>query len=168
MVAEDMNVLDFARVISMIKKETPIADSFEEKYKKESDWWSCQREHLTIWCLHQPTLGVKYDKGIWRRKTPNNSAVKMYNKLSCPGTFLWLAEALGEEEELIQRVVEGITSCMDGSTPREGSKDICKKLREAFPFPRILELIQANEHIREGYGPFRIDEETGCLIPDLY
>ena len=97
----DMNVLDFGRLISMISIDTPISNEFDKNYgQKKKRWWTCQREHLTIWCLHQPTPGIHGFK-----HEPNNSARVMYNKFGRPETLLWLAESLGEDEEVLLLLV---------------------------------------------------------------
>ena len=56
----DMDVMDFARKISMLTKHTPVADQFDMEHgQRDNRWWSCQREHLTVWCMHQPTVGAE-------------------------------------------------------------------------------------------------------------
>ncbi|MDV2618248.1 hypothetical protein RZO27_03765 [Lactococcus lactis] len=130
-----MDVLDFARRISMIDKPTPISDSFDNEWGQvRNRWWTSQREHLTVWCLFQPTNGVK---GYKHR--PNNSAEIMYNNFGRPETLLWLAEAVGIEGKLLYTVVDEITKHSHASTQ-------CKILRERIPFeaisinlPKILE-----------------------------
>lgn len=98
----DMDVLDFGRSISMISIDTPISIEFDKHYgQKEQRWWACQREHLTICCLHQPAPGVTGFK-----HEPNNSARVMYNKFRRPETLLWLAESLGEDKKVLLEVVK--------------------------------------------------------------
>ncbi len=127
----DMNVLDFGRLISMISIDTPISNEFDKNYgQKKKRWWTCQREHLTIWCLHQPTPGIHGFK-----HEPNNSARVMYNKFGRPETLLWLAESLGEDKEILLDTVneiENIKNC----------RSACSKLRRKISFDRILELIE--------------------------
>lgn len=127
----DINVLDFGRLISMISIDTPISIEFDKNYgQKGKRWWTCQREHLTIWCLHQPTAGSA-EFG----HEPNNSARVMYNKFSRPETLLWLAESLGEDEEVLLEIVNEIKNIKD-------CRSACAKLRTKISFDRILELIQ--------------------------
>lgn len=127
-----MNVLDFGRVISMLSIDTPISLAFDEKYGQKKDvWWSCQREHLTVWCLYQPTFGIlPYEHSL------NYSARMMYNRFGRPETLLWLAEALGEKNEILLKVVEEIKDIIIHK-PRTA----CGILREEISFDRILELI---------------------------
>lgn len=127
----DMNVLDFGRSISMISIDTPISIEFDKNYgQKEKRWWACQREHLTIWCLYQPTPGIHGFK-----HQPNNSARVMYNKFGRPETLLWLAESLGEDEEILLETVNEIKNI-------KNCRRACAELRRKISFDRILELIK--------------------------
>jgi len=96
---KDMDVLDFARKISMLSTNTPLSIEYDKAHgQKTGDiWWTCQREHLTVWCLHYPTGGTKEFK-----HKPSNSSKTMYNLFGRPETLLWLTEALGEKKEIIQ------------------------------------------------------------------
>lgn len=127
----DMHVLDFARSISMISIDTPISIEFDKNYgQKENRWWTCQREHLTIWCLHQPTPGITGFK-----HEPNDSAKVMYNNLGHPETLLWLAESLGEGKKILLEVVNEIKNI-------KNCRSACAGLRRKISFDRILELIE--------------------------
>ena len=60
-IKDDMDILKFGRLISMITIDTPISIEFDNNYGQKKDrWWTSQREHLTVWCLHQPTQGRAY------------------------------------------------------------------------------------------------------------
>ena len=87
---------------------------------------------LTVWCLHYPTGGVKgFVHG------PSNSAKAMYNGFGRPETLLWLVEALGECNEVLERVIDAIKDI-------ENCRTACAKVREEIPFSRIMELISCN------------------------
>lgn len=132
--SKDMDVLEFARKISMLTLDTPISKQYDEKYgQKEGCWWSCQREHLTVWCLHQPTVGIQ---GFERNK-PNYSARKMYYHFGRPETLLWLAEALGEEENKLLNIIKEIENLKN---PRKACNVITRE--DCIPFERILFLIE--------------------------
>ena len=127
---QDMDVLEFARRISRLSIDTPLANKYDEEYGQRSDrWWSCQREHLTVWALHYPTKG----KGNFTHE-PSNSSKKMYNHFGRPETLLWLAEALGVDSKLIEEVIGEISNHNNASTR-------CRIIREYIPFERILELL---------------------------
>ncbi len=128
---QDMDVLEFARKICMLSIDTPLANKYDEEYgQRTGRWWSCQREHLTVWALGYPTKGI----GNFTHK-PSNSSKKMYNHFGRPETLLWLAEALGENVDLIQRIIEKIS---DNSHP----KSRCDIVRKYISFDRILELLE--------------------------
>ena len=133
---EDMDILEFARKISMLPINTPLSTEYDKKYgQKTGDiWWSCQREHIIVWCLHYPTGGTD---GF--RHKPSNSSKTMYNQYGRPETLLWLAEALGEKKEVIQKIIDKIK---DIGRPNS----CCKIIREEIPFERILELLDEHEN----------------------
>ena len=95
---QDMDVIEFARKICMLSIDTPLANKYDEEYgQRTGRWWSCQREHLTVWALHYPTKG----KDNFTHE-PSNSSKKIYNHFGRPETLLWLAEALGVDSKLIE------------------------------------------------------------------
>lgn len=129
----DMHVLEFGRAISMLSIDTPISIEFDKSYGQKKDrWWTCQREHLVVWCLYQPTSGIP---GF--RRNPNISARVMYNKFGRPETLLWLSESLGEDKEVLFKVIDEIKDI-------KKCKSACAKLKEKISFDRILELIERN------------------------
>ena len=129
MKCNDMDIMGFARRISMLSIDTPISKEFDEEHgQKERRWWSSQREHLTVWCLHYPTEGVK---GFEHK--PSKSARKMYYSFGRPETLLYLAESLGEDVDLIKSIV-----CQIKDVP---SRTACSIVRREIPFERICELL---------------------------
>lgn len=123
---DDMDVLDFARKISMLPIDTTEANRYEKEYgQKDGRWWTCQREHITVWCLHQPTNGVK---GFTHK--PNNSARKMYYHMGRSEMYLWLAQAVGIPPQQIEEAISNIVNC--------SRNESLKYLRQAFPFERII------------------------------
>lgn len=127
---QDMDVIEFARKICMLSIDTPLANKYDEEYgQRTGRWWSCQREHLTVWALHYPTKG----KDNFTHE-PSNSSKKIYNHFGRPETLLWLAEALGVDSKLIEEVIGEISNHSNASTR-------CKIIREYIPFERILKLL---------------------------
>lgn len=127
---DDMDVFDFARKICMCSIDTPISLEFDRLYGQKKDvWWACQREHLTAWCLYQPTSGF----ASYKHKS-NRSTRKMYNYFNCLGTLLWLAETLGEDKEILYSIINIIKNKNNG-------KEACGILRKYISFDRILELL---------------------------
>jgi len=129
----DIDILEFARLVSMISLNTPISTEFDINYgQKEDRWWTCQREHLIVWCLFQPTKGFP---GFAHK--PNNSTRAMYNNFARPETLLWLAESLGEDKEVLSKIIKEINDI-------KNCRKACSKLRKTISFDRILELILQN------------------------
>ena len=129
----DINVLEFARKISMLSTDTPLADQYDKEHgQKKNKWWSCQREHLTVWCLHYPTGGVK---GFLHK--PNDSASYMYNHFGRPETLLWLIESLVNEKN-IQFTLNDLITKIKETNPKKA----CKEIRQQVPFEKILEWLQ--------------------------
>lgn len=143
----DMDVLEFARRISMLSAETPLSDAFDKEYgQTKNRWWSCQREHMTVWCLHYPTEGVED-----YRHNPRTSASYMYYHYGRPETLLWLIEALTvtkKEPFELEALIEEIK----GAQPRSA----CGIIREKVPFKTILKWLGAEESVLQ--RPTRIEE----------
>ena len=132
-ITKDIDVLEFARKISMLTLDTPIALQYDEECgQEEKRWWACQREHLTVWCLYQPTLGVPG----YERRSPNFSARKMYNNFRRPETLLWLAEALGEDGTKLKNIVAEIK---DNNFNK--ALGIIRR-KDNLPFDRIISLME--------------------------
>lgn len=134
MEVKDMDVLEFARKISLLSIETPLAKEFDKEYGQKNDrWWSCQREHLIVWCLHFPTPGI----GKFTHK-PCSSAKKMYNGFSRPETLLWLIEALDFNQGIIRNIIDNIKDISN-------CKSACKIVREAIPFEKVINALSEKE-----------------------
>ncbi len=127
----DMDVLEFARKISMLSTDTPLAKEFDDAYgQKNNRWWSCQREHLTVWCLHYPIGGTEKFP-----HKPSNSASNMYNRFGRPETLVWLIEALLKESNN-QFDLKELINDIKNKNPQTA----CAIIREKMPFDNILEL----------------------------
>ena len=125
----DLDILEFARKISMLTIDTPLSMQYDKNFgQKKNVWWACQREHLSIWCLFQPTNGVK---GFTHK--PNNSTRLMYNRFSRPETLLWLIEALIKTNN-VDFNLEGLINEIEGLDYRKALKII----KEKAPFDTIL------------------------------
>ncbi|MBP5495240.1 MAG: hypothetical protein J6X97_09090 [Lachnospiraceae bacterium] len=128
---DDMDVLQFARKISMLPINTAISNKYDLLHgQQERRWWSCQREHLTIWALHYPTNGTP---GFTHK--PSNSAKSLYNHFGRPETLLWLSESLGEKPELLNLII---------SEMEKNNTHTAAFVRKYIPFSRIQQLIEQN------------------------
>lgn len=85
-----LNTLQFAQSLFGLDADTSIAFEFDMEFGQTNErWWSCQREHFTMWAMSQNTHGVK---GYTHK--PNTNSAKMYNNIRRPELLLWLVEAL--------------------------------------------------------------------------
>ncbi|WP_394255856.1 hypothetical protein [Pseudoclavibacter helvolus] len=84
---------------------------------------------MISWFAAQNSLGA----GAYSRKTPNTSARVTYNRLLCPAAFVWMAEALGEDPEVVQAAA-GAARAEPNARKRPGL------LRKHLPWSRIVVL----------------------------
>lgn len=99
----DIDVRRFARLLAGLPEHLPISDAMEHADpQKKGRWWSSQREHMSTWFASQATTG----SGAFTRQAPNRSAKTTYNRLQHPEGLMWIAEALGADTTLLQRVAE--------------------------------------------------------------
>lgn len=99
----DIEVRRFARLLAKLDAHLPISDAMEQADpQKNGRWWSSQREHMSRWFASQATTG----SGAFTRQEPNVSAKTTYNRLQHPEGLVWIAEALGADTDLVQRVAD--------------------------------------------------------------
>ncbi len=99
----DIDVRRFAKLLAKLDAHLPISDAMEHADpQKNGRWWSSQREHMSSWFASQATTG----SGAYTRQEPNLSAKTTYNRLQSPEGLIWIAEALGADTALVQRVAE--------------------------------------------------------------
>lgn len=97
----DFDVRDFAKLLASLSSHLPISDAMEEADpQKKGRWWASQREHMSSWFDAQASTG----SGAFTRQRPNLSARTTYNRLQHPEGLVWIAEALGADQTLVQRV----------------------------------------------------------------
>jgi hypothetical protein len=126
---KDIDVIEFAHILEGLEPHLKISDEYDSSYgQKKGVWWTNQREHIVRWLLSQPTLG----ESPYNRRKPNHSSRLTYNRYRCPGTLIWLAEALGEDEEFVRGTAKA------AAESRVGSR--CGVIRKGISFDRIREL----------------------------
>lgn len=127
----DYDVNDFAQLLIKLEEHPPITVQYDNNFGQEKDvWWSSQREHMFEWFTKQDSFG----EGNYKRNTINKSAMKTYNRLQCAGALLWIAEALGENEELIRNTA--IAASREIKNKRAGV------VREQIPWENIVKLCE--------------------------
>ncbi|ANE44700.1 hypothetical protein SU48_01635 [Deinococcus puniceus] len=122
-------------IVARLPAPQPITDAFEGRgegiHLKGSGVYSSQKRHLIGW------LGEYGGEGAYNRKNPGKDARHFYTRFQCAPGLLWLAEALGEDPETLERGVEAIRGA--------GKKDAaqCGAFRAVVPWERIAALIAA-------------------------
>ena len=118
---------EFADILSRLEPHLPISDEYESDHLPGDHWWSSQREHLVGW------LNELDGPGAYDRKSRGLGARHAYNHFQCAPGLLWIAEALGEDPEV---VAEAATAA--GGVGRPATQ--CAVIRRVIPWARIAEL----------------------------
>ncbi|MDO5048292.1 MAG: hypothetical protein Q4D87_00215 [Actinomycetaceae bacterium] len=127
----DFHVDEFAGLLKKLPRRLPVADAFDGwEQKIDGPLWPSQREHMVNWFRAQTTTGF----GQYTREKPNLSAKTTYNRLQSPGGLLWIAEALGVEEELLQKAADEALAA-----PRRSRSAV---IRKHIPWDMIAELAE--------------------------
>lgn len=137
----DFTTAEFARMLSMLEPHFPISDTFETDLpQKSGTWWTSQREHMVTWFRGQDSPG----SGKFTRRTPNTSARTTYNRLLAPAAFLWLAEALGAETEVVK-------AAADAARAEPNARKRPGLLRKHLPWALIADLaiLRVAPHVDE-------------------
>jgi hypothetical protein len=104
---KEMSILQLMDVVSGFPETTPISDRLSailNQRKKvgqsEDERKQNLKEGILQWLreYHQP--------GYYKRKEPGKSAKYMYNHLQSPDGIIYLAEAAGVSEELLERAFQ--------------------------------------------------------------
>jgi hypothetical protein len=138
---DDFHVDEFVQLLSAQVADQPMTTAFEDAWaramqKSASDsgrWRHNQKEHVLTWFASQVTRGG----GAYSRQTPNTSARTTYNRLMNPAMILWIAEALGEDTEVVQEAGEKALAVPSRS--RAGAA------RKVLPWSRIVALAHTLE-----------------------
>ncbi|MEZ5211256.1 hypothetical protein [Gordonia sp. (in: high G+C Gram-positive bacteria)] len=126
----DVLVDDLRRLIDSLQPEQPITDEFESREDGRDTWYRDQREHLSGW------LSEYNSPGAYGRKNPSTSGKHFYNHFRCVAGLIWLAEALGEDPQVLNGAVAKVRAA-----PANPSSE-CAAFRRVVPWTRILELIE--------------------------
>jgi len=136
---KDYDVYEFARILEKLQAHMPISDRFDSVCGQEKGvWYYSQQEHMVNWFIDQNSKG----SGAYTRDKPNRSAKTTYNRLLCPGALLWIAEALGEEDVIVQ-------SAANAARVESDKRRRCGIIRTRIPWERIMEL--ADNHPGHSY-----------------
>lgn len=137
--SQDFHVDDFVQILQKLPGHQPMTMAFEtawavERKKPTPDtgqWYHRQKDHVLGWFASQVTRGG----GAYTRAKPNTSARTTYNRLLNPAMPLWIAEALGEDPDVVQQAGEKALTV----PPRSRTA----AARKILPWNRIVELANA-------------------------
>lgn len=124
----DLSVDKFAAILEFLD---PLPEMTRKLDKRETKKFDSQKAHMIAWFRSQMTTGAK---GFTRAQA-NRSAKKAYNRLLNTGALIWIADALGEQEEALEAAVRQ-------SEQQKDFRERCAVFREAVPWARIDELIR--------------------------
>lgn len=128
----DIDTVELALMFATLEVEQPITNRYMTLYDQQRGITrplQDQREHMLNWFISQKSLG----SGPYSRKQPNHSAKTTYNRLLTAPGLLWIAEAMGQCEDILLAACDEI---LGYSLPAK----ICGTLRRATPWSRIYEL----------------------------
>ena len=128
---------EFARILARLSPHLPISDAYEAAFLPGPAWWSSQREHLCGW--FEELAGP----GAFNRKSRGLGARHGYNHFQCAPGLLWLAEALGEDAEVVQQAADAA-----GGVGRPATQ--CAAIRRVIPWQRVAQLAGAKRKPKWG------------------
>ncbi|MDO5025909.1 MAG: hypothetical protein Q4E03_05270 [Trueperella sp.] len=150
--ADDMDVLDFAKIVSLLPPYLPITDDFIAQISGTDERPErSEREHMVGWYQGQATTG----SGQYTRNVPNRSAKRAYNRLLNPASVLWIAEAVGVDEQLVREAAaKALAEPAWRSRPRVA--------REVLPWELVFEKAK---HLPK--SAFILSKGKGYALPRL-
>lgn len=124
----DLSVDKFAYILQMLDPWPCVTLELVE----ESKYHKSQKQHMVGWFYSQSTTG---EKGF-KRKKANTSSKETYNKLMSAKAMLWIAEALGEQEETLRKAYQAAEDAQ-----KINYRGRCTAFRSVIPWDRIDELL---------------------------
>jgi hypothetical protein len=124
------SIQDYKDFVSCIKKlrklniSTPITEKFEGKDKPDfvkTTWYENQGEHWQGW------VNGYEGAGAYNRKNNRRTAKFIYNHIMCPPMYIWMAETIGINENLILDMV-------DEANKTQRYQEQCKIMRKYLPW----------------------------------
>lgn len=107
----DFGVVDFTQMLDILQPNLPILDAMAAELRTDyaTRRYSSERQHMCAWFRGQRTKGG----GAYTRDTHNRSAKRTYNRLLNATSVLWIAEALGVDEDLLRNAAAEALSEVD-------------------------------------------------------
>lgn len=118
-------------VLQYLETHPPITEAYIVlNGRKSGAWWTSQREHLlchfgsrTSWCFGD-------------QDEPDSSAQAAFDAMNRPEMYLYLAEALGEAGDTMEKTAREVAAAGD-------YRDQLVRARELVTWPRIVKLLRA-------------------------
>ena len=105
----DVKLDIFHEMLGYLAADLPVTREKDTDRKGEKDvWYSSQKVHLIGWTEFQDTTGG----GKYTRSKGNKSAKTMYNRFLNINGLLWMAEAFGEQEDVLRRAYDAGAAAM--------------------------------------------------------
>ncbi len=142
-----MEIAQLLGTINRLSPAQPMTDAYEREFAPRDVWYSSQKQHLLGFWGEYTTVGA------YGRKNTDRDAKFAYNHLRCAPALLWLAEALGEEHDVLEKAVAAIRT----AGPNRSSQ--CAAFRKVVPWSRIESLIEAGDFARPG-----LSRHVGALV----
>lgn len=128
-----MQGVELARIIGRLPVQQPVTDAYQAENPvgtpRPGKNWRNQREHLVGW-LRELT-----GPGAYGRQSRDWDAKAAYSHLQCAPALLWLAEALGEDPDVVEQAVRAVRA-----TPERAASQ-CAAVRRVIPWSRIEQLV---------------------------
>ena len=125
----DITVEKFAAILEYLDPKPETTKALDRWGVKH---YPIQKAHMVLWFLSQEGTGGKG----YTRTRGNSSSMEAYNRLLNVGALIWMADALGESPEAIQRATSAAIEAETIDYRRR-----CSAFREVIPWARIDELI---------------------------
>lgn len=135
-----MDTSTLRQVIAALPTAQPITDAFERRVPPTGRvWYQSQKEHLLGWLDH-------YDSGgAYDRKHPGQDARHFYTHFQCVQGLLWLAEALGEERDVLEQAARAAQDAGRNSAAQ------CGAFRRMVPWTRVESLLALGNDLEPGH-----------------
>jgi len=130
---DNISAKRLARVLWRAKAHYPVSDSFEHDWLPGTSWWSSQQEHVCRW------LEELNGPGAYGRKGFDSNARDFYQRFKCAAGLLWVAEAVGVDEDLVREAAEAAAAeAGAGKLPATQ----CAAIRRVIPWDVVADKVR--------------------------
>lgn len=128
----DIRCKVFSDILATKQEHYPYSDKYVSEIHDSPDkTGETEREHMVIWFQANETKG----SGSYSRSEPNHSAKRCYNSLMNAGSLLWIAEAVGVEESLVEQAYKAAVEAGD-------YRRACGAIRKIITWDTVCTLAQ--------------------------